>query len=279
MSGGQPILTPGVNRPAKHQNRTWTVVDRPPCAAIAWTRPPWRAMLSAVTTRGGPVGLQDIRDSQNRLALHNAAVTHPEPRRAMKRTIAAAAITLAAILTFGVPAGAASHPRRAALKNFAAQIRQGLNLCTVDAQDTQIELGLVINAGNSASQSDLDQLDSADKQAQTNCDEAKNDAVLNLGELSVPANIAYIHSLTDVGTEATIWAQDTGHVLNDIQKLVESNSSNPTGLSSQLQTDVATADGDAGVIRAAVNHAASRTGLAPQGSSYGGLGLVTWSTS
>lgn len=60
-------------------------------------------------------------------------------------------------------------------------------------------------------------------------------------------------------------------VLHDIQRLVETNG-NTVGILSQLQTDEAQADQDAGTVRYDFSHAAQRLGI----QNFGGLGLVTW---
>ena len=121
----------------------------------------------------------------------------------------------------------------------------------------------------------MDQLDDADKQAQTACDDTKDENVANLISVSVPGSISFISSLGNVAENAESWAtDDTTAVLNDIQKLVESNSSNPTALESRLQTDVAQADGDAGSLRNEMSHAAKRLKV----KNYGGLGLIQWSS-
>jgi hypothetical protein len=173
------------------------------------------------------------------------------------------------------PAGALSKSQKSqqkALKSFAADNRHGLATCEAASANTQILLGEVIQA-KTPTQSELTQLDSADKSAQTACDDAKDNNVLNLSSLSVPGSISYIHQLSNVGTNATIWAtDDTTAVLHDIQKLVETTSSNTTALQSQLQTDVTQADADAGSLRNDMNSAAKRLKL----KSYGGLGLIQW---
>ncbi len=192
----------------------------------------------------------------------------------MSRRIAIVAAAVAMILALSVPSPAfgASRSSRAAFKGFAAQVRAGLGYCEAAAKDTQILLGEVIQNTN-PTQSDLVQLDSADKQAQTACDEVKDDALSNLATLSVPGSISYIKSLGGVADNALLWAtDDTTVVLHDIQKIVESSSSNNTALDTQLQTDVSQADSDAGAVRSQMNHAANRLGI----TNYGGLGLVQW---
>jgi hypothetical protein len=170
------------------------------------------------------------------------------------------------------PAGAASRSQQLAFKNFAGQIRNGLKFCEAAAADTQILLGQAIQSKD-PSQSLIVQLDNASKSAQTACDDTKDQNILNLVDVSPPGSISYIKSLGNVSANAEFWAtDDTTAVLHDIQNFVESSSSHPTAIESQLETDIAQADSDAGSLRNAMNGAARRLGV----KNYGGLGLIQW---
>ena len=162
----------------------------------------------------------------------------------------------------------------AAFNSFANRVKNDLALCTAGAADVQIEVGGLLVNPSSATNAELVQLDNDSKSAQTACDEAKDDRLDDLATLSPPSPISYIQSLSNAASDALLWAtDDTTAVLHDLQRLAESTGS-AVAIESQLTTDVAQADNDAGSVRYSFTHAAQRLGI----TNFGGLGLVFWSS-
>lgn len=172
------------------------------------------------------------------------------------------------------PSTAGHATQVAAFNSFVSQVRADLNACTVPGAVVQVELGQILQNPAAASESDLVQLDDSTHTAQTGCDMAKSDDILNLGSLSIPNSITWIHSLNNAALDAETWAtQDTTAVLHDVQKLAESGG-NPTALVSQFDQDATTADQDASTVRYDFSNAAQRLGI----SNFSGLGLITWTS-
>jgi hypothetical protein len=166
-----------------------------------------------------------------------------------------------------------THAQKVSAFNpFVGTINNGVNSCNVGGQDAQVLLGEILANPSAASESDLVQLDSAAKSAQTVCDDAKDQTLLNMETANVPGALAGESSLSNAPTQAGIWATDCGKVLHDLQNLAES-SGNDTAILSQLSSDVSSADGDASTLDGMFQSAASDLGV-----SFKGFGLVQWST-
>jgi hypothetical protein len=190
-----------------------------------------------------------------------------------RRLAAPALVVSVAISIFAGVSDAGASSKAGDFKSFAGQVRSGLAICTAAAADAQVELGQIQAAKSSATEAQIVQFDTTDKNAQTACDSAKDNSIANLFGLSVPGSISYISSLGNVGQNAEDWAtDDTTAVLHDLQKAAESTGGNTVAIQSQLQTDVATADSDAGALRATMNAAAKKLKV----KNYGGLGLIQW---
>ncbi|MHB1583426.1 MAG: hypothetical protein ACYCU7_16990 [Acidimicrobiales bacterium] len=167
-----------------------------------------------------------------------------------------------------------THAQKAsAFNQFVGTISNGLNSCNVRAQDAQILLGAILHNPSAASESNLVQLDSSAKSAQTACDDTKDQTLLNMETANVPGALSGVSSLTIAPTQAGTWATDCGKVLHDLQRLAES-SGNDTAILSQLSTDVSSADGDASTLNGMFQSAASGLGV-----TFKGFGLVQWGTS
>jgi hypothetical protein len=168
----------------------------------------------------------------------------------------------------------ASHASKvAALGSFVGAIRTDLGTCTAAASDLQVELGLLVQNSASVTQSDLATLDTESKNAQTACDETDDNAILNLGTMSVPGALSGFSALQNVPIDANTWAtNDTTAVLHDVQNIAESNGSSVAN-QSKLQTDVTQADQDANTLRSQVSSAAQSLGIASPS-----MGLVLWSS-
>jgi hypothetical protein len=194
-------------------------------------------------------------------------------RRGLVLLVLAVIVVIIIVATSSSKSTPPSHAAKvSAFNGLVASIKSGLATCNAGASDTQIELGLVLQAGSSAPASDLVQLDSASKSAQSGCDDTQNNALLNMENGSVPGSLSSLSSLSGINTEAGIWATDSGKVLHDIQNLAESSGSGVAD-AAQLKTDVQTADGDQASLNSALQSAGTTLGV-----KFNGLGLTNWSS-
>jgi hypothetical protein len=166
-----------------------------------------------------------------------------------------------------------SHPAKvAAFNSYVGTISNGLAYCNAATEDVQVELSQFLQAGNSATQAQLDELDSAAQKAQSPCDNTQDNALLNIETASVPGALSGQSSLENVGPDSGQWATDTGKVLHDIENLVQA-SGNTTGQQATLQSDIQSADADRASLNSDFQNAANSLGI-----SYKGLGLTQWSS-
>lgn len=173
------------------------------------------------------------------------------------------------------PGKAAGHSAQlAAFRDFVTDINDGISSCESAASAVGADLGGLSSSGGDISNSQLVQLDSLSKSAQTACDDNKDQALLNAETITVPGAISYVQSLGYVPTGLGMWATDTGHVLRDVQNIAEGDGSDVAD-QSQLSSDVKTANSVEQNIEAALANAAQRL----NDSSFGGLNLVTWTMS
>lgn len=162
----------------------------------------------------------------------------------------------------GSQAAATPADRISAYNTLATTVKTDLAGCTAGADDALAAVGLIIQEGSNAGEADLVQLDTISKQAQTLCDETKDNDILNLGGLSVPGSISGMSGLGNVPPDAASWASDdVAAVLHDIQNIAESNGST-VGDASQLQSDESTADSDSTAIYNSFHDAATTLGIA-----------------
>jgi len=193
----------------------------------------------------------------------------------MWRVFRVVAIGLVVVVAGGCASGnrGTGHPI-SDFNDFADQVKSDLSTCTNMADLVQIELGGYLVNGDS-SNFNLVQLDTDSKSAQTACDEAKDGKLASLASLDPPSSISYIQSLSSAAGDTLLWAtNDTTAVLHDLQRLAESNGSGVAN-ASQLSTDVAQADHDAGTVRYDFSNAAQRLGIR----NFEGVGLITWGSS
>ena len=191
-------------------------------------------------------------------------------------TVLVLLVIIIVIIIVAVSSGSkspATHAQKAAAFNsFESSVKSGLNSCNVATQDVQVELGLVLQAGNAASTSDLVQLDTAAKNAQAPCDDTQDNALLNMETESVPGTLSGLSGLSNAPTDAGTWATDTGKVLHDIENLAQSSGS-AVGLTSQLDGDVSNVNNDQSTLNSDFQAAASSLNI-----TFNGLGLAKWSS-
>lgn len=190
-----------------------------------------------------------------------------------RTTMAVVGVASVGALTLtALPAGAQKAHTSAKAKAFtswANQIRGELAPCKAGTIDVETALGEIIQAGSSATESDLVTLGTAAKNGAPLCSITGNNGILNVNTTNPPSGYPTLKSVT---SDIQIWAdQEDQQVIIDAGKVSSSNGSSTSAVT-DLISDSHSADGDAATINAEMKKAAKQAGV----KGWKGLGLPMW---
>jgi hypothetical protein len=188
-------------------------------------------------------------------------------------TLAVATIVAVGALTLtALPAGAQKAHTSAKAKAFtswANQIRGELAPCKAGTINVETALGLLLQAGSSATAGDFVTLATAAKNGAPLCSITGNNGILNVNTTNPPSGYPTLKSIT---SDIQIWAdQDDQQVIIDAGKVATSDG-NSTAAVTSLISDSQSADSDAATIGAEMKTAAKQAGV----KGWKGLGLPAW---
>ena len=195
--------------------------------------------------------------------------TWSRPLKPARVALVGSLVLIVVVILLLVAGGGPSRAEQVgAFHRFTGSLAQDLTVCNSSAQLVKPELGSI----GSADFLQLAQLATSAHQAEFLCEASHNTGLRRLDTAQVPAVLSGESMLAPVPVDLIRWSEDTGVVLNDVQKYVEDRGSASTNLT-RLTKAIGGADAEASTIEAMLQGAAGNLRVR-----YGGLGLVAWFT-